>query len=767
MNDSGFDRPDITLPRPFGDAVPRVDGRAKVTGTARYAAEHFADDLAYGVVVSSTITRGRIRRIDCSAALAFPGVLDVLTHEHRLPMARHDLFHKDIDAPSGSPFRPLYDDLVHSAGQPVALVIAETFEIARHAARLVEVHYEAGLHRSDLEAHLGDAYQPSRLKLGYQPPPKPRGDAAAAFAEAPFKVAADFHAAAEYHNPMEMHASTVIYDGPGRLTIYDKTQGVQNSRMYLAHALKLRKHDIRVLAPFIGGAFGSGLRPQYQLVLAAMGALMLRRPVRVVLTRQQMFTFGHRPETRQSLKLSCDAEGRLTSIRHKAIAETSRAEDYVEIVVNWSGLLYRCDNVALDYKVVQLDRFTPLDMRAPGAVTGLHALECAVDELAAAAGVDPLEFRLRNYTDRNEAEDKPFSSKALHDCYAEAAERFGWARRTPEPGSMRDGRTRIGWGCATGVWDAMQMPGSARAVLQADGSLDVSSATADIGTGTYTVMTQIAAAALGLPLDRVRFALGDSEMPMAPIEGGSMTVATIGTAVEAACRKVAKKLFRLVRILPDAPLGKPLFSEVEFVGGTIRLKADPSRAVAFTELLQRSRLQAIDMKTTTLPHLLRQRKYTRSTHSAVFVEVRVDEDYGTVEVSRVVSAIAAGRIVNPKTAASQIEGAIVWGIGKALHEDTLHDHRLGKVMNHNLAEYHISANRDIGRIEVMFVEEEDAIVNPLGVKGVGEIGIVGVSAAIANAIWHATGRRMHALPMTPDRVRPPQAAPVGAAPVGL
>lgn len=744
--------PEVTLPRPFGAPVPRVDGPAKVTGRARYAAEHPAEGLAYGVVVSATIPRGRIARIDAGPALAFPGVVEVITHENRPPMARLDPMHKDMDAPAGSPFKPLYDDRIHSEGQPIALVVAETFEAARHAARLVEVEYEAEPHRSDLSDWLVDAYAPSPRKFGFKAPPEPRGDADAAFAAAPVRVAAEYYAPAEFHNPMEMHATTAVWEGPGRLTVYDKTQGAQNARSYLAQALKLDKKDVQVLCPFVGGAFGSGLRPNYQLVLAAMGALRLRRPVRVVLTRQQMFTFGHRPETYQTIKLSCDAEGRLQSLQHTAIAETSYAEDYVEVVVNWSAMLYRCRNTLHDYKLVKLDRFTPLDMRAPGAATGMHALECALDELAHAAKIDPMELRLRNYTERDEGADKPFSSKALRDCYRQGAERFGWEKRDPAPRSMRQGKTLIGWGMATGVWDAMQMRGSARAVFHADGTLEVSSATTDIGTGTYTVMTQIAAATLGLPLDKVSFRLGDSSLPFAPIEGGSMTVATIGTAVQEACEKVARRLFRLARILDGRWLGYPLFREVEFVDGAIRRKDDPSKAIPLASLVERSRFGPIDKKVLSLPHMLKQGRYTLATHSAVFVEVRVDEDFGTVEVARVVNAVAAGRIVNPRTARSQIEGAVVWGISKALHEEALHDHRLGKVMNHNFAEYHVAVNRDVESIDVVFVEEEDGIVNPLGVKGVGEIGMVAVSAAIANAVFHATGRRVRSLPMTPDKV---------------
>ncbi|CAN7516084.1 xanthine dehydrogenase family protein molybdopterin-binding subunit [Variovorax sp. LjRoot290] len=737
---------------PFGAPVARVDARAKVTGAARYAAEHPAKGLLYGVVVPSPIARGRIRSIDSRAARAVPGVIEVLTHENRPPMARFDLLHKDMDAPGGSPFRPLHDAQIHSDAQPVALVVAVSFEAARHAARLIEVHCAAERPRSDMQRLAIEARKPSRLKFGYQVAPKVRGEPEDAWDEAPVKIEARYRSPAEFHNPMETHASTAIWEGEGRLTIYDKTQGAQNSRAYLARVLKLRKRDVRVLCPFVGGAFGSGLRPGYQLVLAAMAALTLRRAVRVVLTRQQMFSFGHRPETLQTLKLACDTEGRLRSVVHEAVSETSRNEDYVENIVSWTGLLYNTPNLRLAHRVVELDRFTPTDMRAPGAAQGVYALESAMDELAHAVGLDPLALRLRNYTETEPGSGKPFSSKALRECYARGAERFGWSRREPEPRSMRDGRTLIGWGMATGVWDAMQIHGAARAVLRVDGTLEVGSATTDIGTGTGTVMSQIAAATLGLPLAKVDFSLGDSSLPLAPVQGGSFTVATIGTAVQAACLKIAAKLLLMARAQGDTPLRQPRLKDVEFVNGLVRLRVDPSRSISLRELMQRAGAAQIEAKSLALPNLMKQRKYARATHSAVFAEVRVDEDLGSVHVTRVVSAVAAGRIVNPRTATSQIEGGVVWGIGMALHEEGLVDHRLGRVMNHSLAEYHLAANADVGEIEVIFVDEQDEVVNPLGVKGVGEIGIVGVAAAVGNAIFHATGRRVYSLPITLDKV---------------
>lgn len=736
-----------------GDSVSRVDGRVKVTGQARYAAEHVTDDMLFGVVVSSTIAKGSINALHLEDALAVPGVVDILSHENRPKVRKLDIFYKDMTAPGGSPFKPFHSAGILYSGQPVALVLAETFEAARYAASLVEVTYAQEAHDTHLLESLDRARKPSRLKFGFVPPPKPTGDADKAYNEAPVKIDAAYYSGVEHHNPMEMHATTVLRGEDGHLTIYDKTQGSQNSRWMVSHVFGLSKNKVTVKNPFVGGAFGSGLRPQYNLILAVMASLKTKRSVRVVLTRQQMFTFGHRPETLQHVKLAADRDGTLKAMVHEAVAETSRLEDYVEVVVNWSAQLYKCDNVRLDYKVVPLDQYSPMDMRAPGAAHGVHAIEVAMDELSYELGMCPLQLRLKNYT--TEAEGKPFSTKELRACYERGAERFGWAERKPEPRSMKEGTEYIGWGMATGTWDALQMFGRARAVLHANGKLVVSSATSDIGTGTYTVMSMIAAAAMGLPLEQVTFELGDSTMPVAPIEGGSMTVSTIGSAVEGVCEKLQKSLLGMAKKMPESVFKKASFADVEFAEGTMRFKAAPATSIALTAILAASNEECIEEKYLLLPNMLKQNKYTRATHSAVFCEVRVDEAFGTVRVTRVVSAIAAGRIMSAKTARSQVTGAVVWGISQALHEETHSDHALGRFMNHSLGEYHVAVNADIHDIDVIFVDEDDRIVSRLGAKGVGEIGIVGVAAAVSNAIYHATGRRVRSTPMTPDKVMAP------------
>jgi xanthine dehydrogenase YagR molybdenum-binding subunit len=422
------------------------------------------------------------------------------------------------------------------------------------------------------------------------------------------------------------------------------------------------------------------------------------------------------------------------------------------MVTDWSGKVYRCQHVLLEQHLVALDVPTPMDMRAPGGATGMFALECALDELAEKLALDPLDLRLKNYAEEDQSKGKPYSSKELRECYRQGAERFGWRRRPAVPRSMREGPQLVGWGMATGCWMVQQKPARARAVLSAAGVLTVSSATADMGTGTYTIMAQIAAQTLGLPLEQVKFELGDSALPLAPNAGGSETAASIGSAVQRVCEKLKHTLLQFSRHLENSPFTVAHPNEVTFTGGQIKLNSDPTQALYLTDIMRRRELDTLEETVTLMPNLLTQRKYAFNSHSAVFVEVKVDEDLGTVHVSRVVSAVAAGRILNPKTARSQILGGVVWGIGMALQEDSVLDHLFGRFMNHDLAGYHVPVHADMPEIEVLFVEEHDPVVNPLGVKGVGEIGLVGVAAAIANAVYHATGKRIRELPITLDKL---------------
>lgn len=729
----------------IGKPTSRVDGRAKVTGQAKYAAEYQAPDLAYGVVVSSAVAKGKITRIDTAAALQLPGVLQVFTHENAPRLATSDDDYRDQVAPSGSPFRPLGDEQIKYSSQPIALVVAETFELARYAATLVRVEYERAGHDTNLAEKRTAAFEPKGDE-GASRTPESRGDFKQAFAKAAVQLEAEYLLPVEHHNPMEPFATTVVRADDGTLTVYDKTQGVQNVRDYLCQVFGLAKDDLRVVSSFVGGAFGSGLRPQYQAFLAVLAARELKRSVRVTLTRQQIFSLGHRPAIWQRLSLGAAADGTLHAIRHEAVAETSQFEDFAETIVDWSGLLYQCDNVAFDYKLARLDLYTPSDMRAPGAAWGVYALECAIDELAVKLGIDPIELRLKNYAEKDQNQDRPFSSKELRVCYRQGAERFGWSRRAPRPRSMRQGDKLIGWGMAGGIWPAEQLPAAAKAVLTIDGKLTVTSATEDIGTGTYTIMTQIAAETLGLPIEDVTFKLGDSSFPQAPVEGGSMTASTVGSAVKAVCEKVREKLFHRAMKIDGSPLTGTKLADVTFADGQIRSRNDPGRNISVLAAMQHGGHEAIEERASAEASPKR-KQFSCYAHSAIFAEVKVDEDFGAIQVSRIVSAVAGGRIVNPKTARSQLLGGIVWGIGMALEEESVLDHHFGRFMNHNLAEYHIPVNADIHDIEVIFAEEDDQVVNPLGAKGLGEIGVVGTAAAIANAVFHATGERPRDLPL--------------------
>jgi xanthine dehydrogenase YagR molybdenum-binding subunit len=735
----------------LGTATSRIDGVAKVTGAAKYAAEFNTPGLLYGSIVTSTITKGRIRRMDASAAKGLKGLVDVFTHVNRPRLADTDKAYKDDVAPLGSPFRPLYDDRIMFNGQPIALVVAETSEIARYGASLVRVEY-------DKEAQVTDVYRQRDAAVPVKPPtnafealftpPKPRGTPEEALAAAAVRHDGEYYTPIEHHNPMELYGSTVIYSDGGKLTVYDKTQGVQNVQRYLCAVFGLKPEDVRVMSPFVGGAFGVGLRPQFEAVLAVLAAVALRRSVRVVLSRPQMYALGYRPAMIQRIALGADAGATLDAITHDAVTVTSQFEDYYRQETGWSGVLYTCANARYAHKMAKLDLPTACDMRCPSAATGVYALECAMDELAVALKIDPLELRLRCYTDRNQNTDQPFSSKALRECYRQAADAFGWNKRNPQPRSMRDGGDLVGWGMATGVWDAWQAPITVRIVLSANGHAEVACATSDIGTGTYTIMAQVAADKLGLPLDNIAVKLGDSTLPQSPVEGGSWIAASVSSGIVTTASAIGDELLRLAKQIPNSPLANAASGDVALVNGALVSKADSSRSVSIADAMRHGAVDRIERELTTNPG---QDARSHNTHSAIFAEVKVDEQLGVVRVTRVVSAVAAGHILNTKTSSSQILGSVVWGIGMALREETLIDHRSGRIVNANIAEYLVPVNADVEDIKVIFVDELDDS-NPLGVKGVGEIGIVGVPAAIANAVYHATGKRVRDLPITLDKL---------------
>ena len=705
----------------IGQPISRVDGRRKVTGRATYAAEFDVPGLAHGAIVRSTIAHGRIASIDSAAAERAPGVLSVVTHRNapRLAYRRH----KGAPDPAvGERLHVLQDDRVSHQGEPLALVIADTLEQANHAATLVRVTYAAETATTDI-AH-AEPIRPT-VEQPDQPQRRPsevqRGEPEGALARAEVKIDQSYVIPRENHNPIEMHATIAAWDGD-RLTLWDKTQWVHNTADEIGAVFGIPANNIHVVSPFVGGAFGSGLRTWPHVTLAALGARVARRPVKLMLSRREMYYgVGYRPHTVQRVALGASRDGRLAAIVHDGYQETSTYEEFSEALLNASRFLHSCPNVHTRHRIARMNVHTPTYMRAPGEASGIFALESAMDELAVALNIDPVELRLRNEPQQDEFKKLPFSSRSTRECYRAAAERFGWSRRNPEPRSMRDGRSLIGWGMATATYPMNYAPASAMARLLPDGTAEVMSASSDMGPGTWTSMTQVAAETLGLPIEQVKFNLGDTQLPRAPIHGGSMTMASVGSAVQAACRKAREDA--LAR------------GGVNDLGEAMRRLGQPIEASA--DVKPGDELQ----------------RFSMHSFGAVFVEVAVDPDLGETRVRRIVGAYGAGRIVNPKTTRSQCVGGMIGGIGMALMEHSVVDARNGRVPNANFAEYAVPVHADAPALmDVIFVEEHDPHVNPLGVKGVGEIAMVGVAPAITNAVYHATGKRIRELPVTPDKL---------------
>jgi xanthine dehydrogenase YagR molybdenum-binding subunit len=741
--------------RVIGKPLDRVDGRLKVTGAARYAAEAEVANVTYGVLVTSTIAKGKVASIDTAAAEKAPGVLAVLTHRNAPKLPPRKELPGSTDPSAGRPLQPLRDDVIYHNGQPVAVVVADTFERATQAAALVRVKYQEERAVTDFAAAAAQAFVPGEHKSSdrgtKKPPDYSRGDPDKAFAAAPVRIQHTYTIPAEHHNPMEPHATVAVWDG-SKLTLYDKTQWVDYVQRSAALAFGIPLKDVRVISPFVGGAFGSALRAWPHVFLAALAARHVRRPVKLVLTRPQMFTIpGYRPHTVQKVALGATRRGKLVAIRHDGTGQTSTYEEFTESLLSATRFLYACPNVRTRYRLAAMNVNTPASMRGPGEASGVYALESALDELAVALRLDPVELRLRNHADVNPQSGQPWSSKSLKECYREAAKRFGWARRNPEPRSMRDGQLLVGYGMATATWPTNRRSATVLVRLRADGTAVVQTAASDIGPGTYTVMTQIAAEALGLPVARVHFELGDTKLPPAPVQGGSMTVASVGPAVQAAALAARAKALALAQGDDGSPLYKAKADQVGAEDGRLFLKAKPARGETYAAILKRHRREALEVTQESKPGD-ETSKFSMHAFGAHFVEVRVDPDLGTVRVARVVSGFGAGRIINPKTARSQAVGGIVGGIGMALMEETLWDARNGRVVNANLADYHVPVNADIPPIETFYVEEDDPHVNPLRAKGLAELSIVGVAAAVANAVYHATGKRVRDLPITPDKL---------------
>jgi xanthine dehydrogenase YagR molybdenum-binding subunit len=743
----------------LGQPTPRIDGPAKVTGSARYTADVPVKNLAHAVSIQSSIANGRISTIDTSAANRQPGVLAVLTHLNapRLPFRYPDP-KPSVDPEVGEPLRALKDDRIHHNGQQIALVVAETLEQARHAATLIAVQYAEETAVTEFDAAARNAIAPSKQEAD-EPDELPsdvsRGDAEQAYAAAAVTVDATTLMASEHNNPIELHATIAQWektDGRDTLTLHEKTQSVGKTRDVIACVWGLPKENVRVLSPFVGGAFGSGLRCWPHVELAAMAAHVVRRPVKLMLSRAQMFSsVGYRPQTLQRVRIGAHRDGTITAILHEATAQTSMYEEYTEDTLSVTPMLYAAPNVATHYRIARMHVNTPTWMRAPGEATGVHALESAMDELAYALMMDPVELRLKNYAQTDPQENKPYSSKSLRACYLQGAERFGWRERHPRPRAMRDGRLLVGYGMATATYPANRSPASARACLSADGKLRVGSAASDMGPGTYTTMAMIAADALGVALEQVDFQLGDTRLPPAPVHGGSITTASVGSAVHEAAQALRAKLLLLACDDTQSPLCKSSADEVIAANGRFVLKSDPGRGETYTDILRRHGLPMLEASASSTPGD-DDKKYAMHSFGAHFAEVRVDPELGMVRVQRMLGTFAAGRIVNPRTATSQALGGMVMGIGMALLERSELDARYGRWVTQDFSEYLVPVNTDALRLDALFVDEYDPHLSPIGVKGLAEVSTVGAAAAIGNAVFHATGRRMTQFPISIEQV---------------
>lgn len=752
-----------------GKPIDRVDGRLKVMGAAHYAAEEPINNIAHAVIIPSTIAKGRIQDIDVSATERSPGVLAAITHRNAPKL--NELQEEDsVKGKPGEKKVPLQSDEVHYDGQHIGVVVAETLEQAKYAASLVRVTYHETQPTIFIEQGLSQKYQPSQF-FGEELQVR-RGDAGKALESAEVKMEATYTTPIEHHNPMEPSASIAAWDGDS-LTIYDSTQWVYGTCEIVSYTLGIPKENVRIISHYVGGGFGCKGYTWWHPVLAAIAARKVGRPVKLVLTRQQMFSScGHRPRTIQQIAFGAKRNGELTAIRHVTTSQTSEVDEHVEPCGLTTRILYACPNLEVTHNLVQINTGTPTAMRAPGEAPCTFALESAMDELAYELGIDPVELRIINHADVNLQTEKPWSSKYLKECYQMGAERFGWSHRNLTPGSMRDSDYLIGWGMATATYPGYRSPASAKAQIFADGHAVVSSATHDIGTGTYTVMTQIAADVLGLPIERIEFKLGDSSMPIAPVAGGSQSAASVGPAVQGAAEAVRTRVIELAIADDASPLYRQSEDEISTANGRVFVKSNPSTGETYAEILQRNNLPLVEIEATanTASSEVQEarnpavricagknenadmQQYAFQSFGAQFAEVRINPRTCKVRVTRFVSAIDAGRILNHKTARSQIMGGVIFGIGMALMEETVLDPHNGRLVVRNLADYHVPVHADIGNIEVLFTDKPDPHISRLGVRGVGEIGITGVAAAIANAVYHATGRRIRDLPITPDKL---------------
>jgi xanthine dehydrogenase YagR molybdenum-binding subunit len=726
----------------IGPALDRVDGRLKVTGAAKYSAEWPVPNMAVGYLVLSTIASGKIDRIDTAAARRQAGVIEIMTPGNA-PRVNHK-----PRTPNDRYLMVLQDEQIRYDRQPVAVVLAETFEVAKYAASLVHVNYRTS--EPILALERGEKYAPQQIHD--EPADIMRGDALLALSQAPVRVDNVYTTPQENHNPMEPHATIASWHGD-RLTVYDANQGVFPARDRLSYTFNVPPENVEVVTKFVGGAFGCKGSQWPHTILAAMAAKLIGRPVRIELWRPQMWgSVGYRPPTVQRVALGATADGKLTTQVHEVLSATSMFDEFIEPSGVITTMMYASPALRVTHELSRINHGTPTYMRAPGESSGSFALESAMDELAYATGLDPIELRLRNYAEDDPTKRIPFSSKSLRECYAAAGTAFDWQRRSARPGSMRDGRYLIGMGMASASYPTHRSAASATVRVDRDGNVVVRSGGIDIGTGAYTAFTQITAEQLGISPERVRMELGDSRFPQAPVAGGSQLTASVGSAVKLAALDARNQIAAIAVVDPASPLHGRGLESLDARDGRVFVRSQPGTSESFAAILARAGGQPVIGRSEATPDAQTKKDYSMHAFGAQFAEVRVDPALGEVRLVRQVGAFAAGRIVNAKTARSQFMGGMVFGAGMALLEETRYDHRSGRIMNANLSEYLVPVNPDIAAVDVIMVPEDDPYVNEIGVKGIGEIGIVGAAAAIANAVFHATGKRIRDLPIAPEKL---------------
>ncbi len=733
---------------PFADDEDRVDGIAKVTGKARFSAEHRLENLAYAVFVCSTIAKGAIKSIAVREAMNAPGVLDIIHYLNCPPVPGYK---PEFKAKNQSlvlnGLNVFTNNLVHYNGQPIALVVADTYERAVYAASLVKVDYIKEESQTDFEKGMQNARplsgNPSRSVFK-------RGEEEA-WKNAEVKLEAEYIIPMETHNPMEMHATIAVWEDENKLTVYDKSQGPKSTQNDLRLLFDLPVANIKVITEYVGGAFGSGLRSWPHVPAACIAAKKLKRPVKLLLNREQMFTtVGYRPYAWQKIGIGATKEGKLSGITHKAVSNTSKYEEFSEGIVGVSQFLYDCPNVNTDYKVMPLDINTPTWMRGPGPATGCYALECALDELSYALKMDPIELRQKNHADLHPNSKLPWSSKFLKECYELGKEKIGWKNRPTVPGSLKENGMMVGYGMGTGVFGAGRGQATVKGILKDDGTLVLQSAVSDMGPGTSTAMEKIASDLMGFPTDRIKFEMGDTDLPTGPTQGGSGSSSALGTAITSVC-EAFKTTLKEMAAANIAAFKNHEPEDLQYDKGSVSI-ADKSATASISDILKQSNKPFIEVSKESARATAEAQKYAMHSFSVHFVKLQVNPVTGVIQLNHIVSTADCGKIISEKTARSQMVGGAVGGVGMALHEETLIDSRYGRYVNANLADYHMPVNADIPVIDVLFVDKPDTIINPMGSKGVGEIALIGVAPAIANAVYNATGKRIRNLPITADKL---------------